>query len=87
MNEVPTSREYHTEIPGNYYEEIAEPCFCGGDYEEGRECERCGEYEAESVLINGWCRVCVAALCEAKGLDKKRDTDKIYDLIAEGIEI
>lgn len=87
VNAIPTSRAYHTEIDGGYYEEEADACMCGGDYEEGYECERCGEYEAESVLINGWCRSCVAFLCEANGLKRKRDYDRIYDLIAEGAEI
>ena len=87
VDEVPTERYVHNEIPGGYYEMIEEPCFCGGHFEEGRECANCGEYEAESVLIGGWCRACIAALCEEKGLDKNRDASEIYDIIEEGYEV
>lgn len=84
VEEVTYTRWKHTEIDGDYYECDEDPCGCGGYFVDAAECKRCGEYEAENELTNGWCRACVTELCEAKGLDTKADRSEIYDIIEEG---
>lgn len=83
VEEVGCDRVWHRELDAPYYTDEDECCFCGGDYVEAVECVRCGEYEAENELIFGWCRACVAELCEERGLDLKRDRDEISDIIEE----
>ncbi|MBQ9133686.1 MAG: hypothetical protein IJX64_04045 [Clostridia bacterium] len=75
----------HTELDGSFYEYEDADCACGGEFAEACECDRCGEYEAEGALVNGWCRACVDELCAELGLDRKRDVAEIYDIIEGGL--
>lgn len=83
VSEVPTESWRHTELEGAFYECDDMACDCGGDFVEACECECCGEYEAEEELLNGWCRCCVSELCEARGLDIKKDRSELFDIIEE----
>lgn len=81
VEDIPTEGWKHTELDGSYYEYDDLTCSCGGEFVEAVECECCGEYEAECHMNNGWCRSCVAELCEAHDLDPKAHRAEIYDII------
>ena len=46
----------------HYHETFTQCPKCGGDYEEAVECERCGEYVAESMSENCLCAKCRGAV-------------------------
>lgn len=56
-------REYHDEIPGGFYEELASCPICGGEYEKAVRCEICGGAFLKDELYSGYC--CEECLQEA----------------------
>lgn len=54
------TREYHTEIEGGFYENLAScPCCGSEDYEEARRCLNCGGAYLDDELFDGWCLECL----------------------------
>ncbi len=58
--EQSVSREYHTEIDGGFYEELASCPICGGEFEETLRCEKCGGEFLKDELVGGcYCDECL----------------------------
>ena len=48
----------------NYGDEISKEMFngcpvCNGDYEEVHQCKKCGDWNSDDELYNGWCEKCL----------------------------
>lgn len=57
--DVPTYKNKHTELEGNWYETFIDDCPCGGTLEEAKKCIVCGEYHCEDDFIEEVCLFCL----------------------------
>lgn len=83
-------REYHSEIPGGFYEEFTSCPLCGGDYEEAVFCEECGGAFLPDELIDGYyCKECLRKALNAEtfldfattGVDSQTEVDTLEDFV------
>ncbi len=59
-DELRIHREYMGECHGTpAYDTFQDNCSCGGDYEEARQCNGCGEWFLDDELTNGYCQDCL----------------------------
>lgn len=83
------SRTYYDCVPGNsgmsgYETEVDDRCSCGGYYEDGAQCEECGEWKVSSEIYEGYCEKCLQGKVNLNTvLDYARNRNCLNDLLCE----